>query len=239
MYLDHVQIWWTNLLGERVLDARDMGVHQYAGQQHFARGLSVLTQWQGNKARATARSFLAVVAGSRFQEAVQATRGIMDFLYRARMPQLDEEDLADLDADLQEFHEAKEIFVREGAHTSEYGFNNIAKLHVLRHYSHTTREMGTPDGYTTETPERLHKDYVKASYNSTNGIIPEPQMLTHLQRQEAWQLLRAKYEHEGLVEKRKRRGRPEEEFIDDEGTDKDFVDEDWIGKEECSDKGML
>lgn len=235
MYLEHLRIWWTRILGVRVLDARYMGLPRYAGQQHFASGLSALTQWQGNEARATARSFLGIVAGSRVREAVQAARCIMDFLYRARMPQLDDEDLAALDADLQRFHAVKEIFVTEGVQDSPYGFNNIAKLHILRHYSHMTREMGTPDGYTTETPERLHKDYVKASYNASNGIVPEPQMLTHLRRQEAWQLLRMKYEREGLVEKRKRRGRPGEEPIDDEGIDEDIVEEDW-GDEERIDE---
>ncbi|KAF8600664.1 hypothetical protein BDV93DRAFT_447042 [Ceratobasidium sp. AG-I] len=204
MYLNHIRIWWTRMLGERTLDARYMGVPRYAGQQHFSLGLSALTQWQGNEARATAQSFLGIIAGSRPQQAVQAARCIMDFLYRARMPQLDEDDLVTLDADLREFHEVKQIFITEGAHTSEYGFNNIAKLHILRHYSHLTREMGTPDGFTTETPERLHKDYVKASYHASNGIVPEPQMLTHLRRQEAWQMLRAKYEREGLIEKCKR-----------------------------------
>jgi hypothetical protein len=113
----------------------------------------------------------------------------MDFIYRARLPQLDEDDLTALDADLEEFHQVKQVFIMEGAQTSRYSFNNISKLHVIRHYSHVTREMGSPDGFTTETPERLHKDYVKASYHASNRIVPEPQMLTHLRRQEAWQIL--------------------------------------------------
>lgn len=80
MYLDHIRKWWTHILGENVMDAR---------------------QWQGNEARATASSFLAIVAGSRARKAVRAARCILDFLYRARMPQLDADDLAALDADLE------------------------------------------------------------------------------------------------------------------------------------------
>ncbi|KAF8599349.1 hypothetical protein BDV93DRAFT_449464, partial [Ceratobasidium sp. AG-I] len=185
VFLDHIRVWWTGILGDRAMDARYMGLPRYAGQQHFQLGLSALTQWQGNEARATARSFLGVVAGSRIRMAVQAARCITDFMYRARMPQLDEDDLAALDADLEEFHQVKQIFRTEGVQTSMHGFNNIAKLHIIRHYSHVTREMGTPDGFTTETPERLHKDYVKPSYHASNGVVPEPQMLTHLRRQEA------------------------------------------------------
>jgi hypothetical protein len=189
VYLDHLWVWWTHILGARKLDARYMGVPQYAGQQHFSLGLSALTQWTGNEARATARTFLAIVAGSRIRKAVQAAQCIMDFMYCARMPQLDEDDLNALDADLGEFHEVKQIFVTENAHTSKYGFNNISKLHAIQHYSHIIRKMGTPDGFTTETPERLHKDYIKVSYHASNGIVPELQMLTHLRRQEAWRIL--------------------------------------------------
>lgn len=197
VYLDHLRVWWTKLLGTKLLgrgashkqrakagnqamDARYKGVPRYAGQQHFSSGLSALTQWTGNEAKATARVFLAVVAGLTPKKAVRAARCVMDFLYRAQMPQLDEDDLAALDDDLREFHEVKNVFVQHDVHTSKYGFNNIAKLHILRHYTHFTREMGTPDGYTTETPERLHKDYIKFSYLASNGVVPEPQMITNL-----------------------------------------------------------
>lgn len=147
---------------------------------------------------------------------------------------MDEDDLTTLDADLAEFHEVKNIFIQKRAQTSKYGFNNIAKLHFLRHYTHVTREMGTPDGYTTETPERLHKDYIKVSYLGSNGVVPEPQMITNLRRREAWQMLRAKYERENLVAKRQRHGRLEEEPIDDEGLDADERidvddgDDEWV-----------
>lgn len=231
VYLDHLRKWWTRILGRRNLDARYMGVPQYTGQQHFSTGLSALTQWTGNQARAMARTFLAIVDGSRIRQAVQAVCCITDFMYRARMPQLDEDDLAAMDADLQEFHEVKQIFVTERAHTSKYGFNNISKLHIIRNYLHLTREMGTPDGFSTETPEQLHKDYVKVGYHASNSIVPEPQMLTHLRRQEAWQLLRTKYKREGFVEKPKRRGRAEEEPMDDELVEQGMVDQNWIGED--------
>jgi hypothetical protein len=44
VYLDHLRMWWTHILGKRQLDARYMGVPRYAGQQHFSSGLSALTQ---------------------------------------------------------------------------------------------------------------------------------------------------------------------------------------------------
>lgn len=245
VYLDHLRGWWTRLLGTKLLgrgashkrrteagnremDRRYKGVPRYAGQQHFSSGLSSLTQWTGNEAKATARVFLAVIAGSTPRKAVRAARCVMDFMYRARMPQLDEDDLAELDADLGELHEVKDVFIREKVQTSKYAFNNIAKLHILRHYAHLTREMGTPDGYTTETPERLHKDYIKTSYIASNGVVPEPQMITNLRRREAWQMLRAKYERKGLIAKPKRRGRPEEEPIEEEGPD----DDGWVDVDE-------
>jgi hypothetical protein len=152
------------------------------------------------------------------------------------MPQLDKNDLDTLDADLGEFHKVKQVFVTEKAHTLKYGLNNISKLHAIQHYSHIICAMGTPDGFTTKTPEWLHKDYIKVSYHASNGIVPEPQMLTHLRHQEAWRILQARYKREGVVEWREQCGWPEEEPIDKgiikDWVGEDLVDEDWEDEED-------
>ncbi|KAG9080880.1 hypothetical protein FRC06_006036, partial [Ceratobasidium sp. 370] len=163
----------------------------------------------------------------------------MDFTYRARAPQLDEDDLAELDADLAEFHQHKKIFESKGVFNSKYGFNGIAKLHILRHYPHLTREMGTPDNYSTEGPERLHIDYVKQPYARTNGVDPEPQMTVRLQQQDAWDFLRHELEAEGVIEKRRRRARPEEEPIDVEYTDGSEVEDPEEDSDEIDSDGEI
>lgn len=237
MYLVHVFQWWTKLLGLDELDERYKGLPRYPGHRYFENGISSITQWTGNEARATAPGFLPIVAGERTYKAVRAARCIMDFTYRARMPQLDEDDLLELDMDLAEFHQNKDIFRVKRAHESTFGFNGISKLHILRHYTHLIREMGTPDNFSTDTPERLHIDCVKEPYELSSHVDPEPQMATCLERREGWDRLRYELEDDGVIEKRKRRARAEEEPIDDGATTREednYFDE---GDEEYGEDG--
>ena len=64
-------------------------------------------------------------------------------------------------------------------------FDGIPKLHSLLHYSRAIRLLGTLDGYSTETPERLHIDCAKVAYRASNRVNYVPQMATYLSRQEA------------------------------------------------------
>jgi hypothetical protein len=64
-------------------------------------------------------------------------------------------------------------------------FDKIPKLHMLRHYVQMIRELGTPDGYNTETPEHLHIEYAKVPWRASNKVKPLPQMVKYIQRQEA------------------------------------------------------
>lgn len=215
VYLIHVFSWWRKLLGDRKFDARFKGLPRYSGHRHFENGISPIKQWTGNEARATARGFLPIVACESTHKAVRAARCIMDFTFRARMPQMDDEDLLELETDLSEFHDNKQVFRDKKVHNSQFGFNGISKLHILRHYPHLIRQMGTPDNFSTDGPERLHIDYVKAHYERTSHVDPEPQMTRLLEQQEAWDHLRYELQDDGVIEKKRRRARAEEEPIDD------------------------
>lgn len=223
MFLTHIKSCWAKLLGNPELDKRFIGVPHYAGNRHFSSGLSPLTQWTGNEAKAAAKVFLPVVAGNGPHLAVRAVRCVIDCMYRARQPQLDEDNLASLGSDLSELHTCKGLFVARRVHVLKYGFNKFAKLHMLRHYPHLIREWGTPDGYNTEGPEQMHINYVKVNYLGTNGVNAELQMLVNLQRTEALGIQRAKLERAGVLPKRQHRYRLDGEPTDweDESNDKD------------------
>ncbi|KIK82283.1 hypothetical protein PAXRUDRAFT_154070, partial [Paxillus rubicundulus Ve08.2h10] len=45
---------------------------------------------------------------------------------------------------------------------------NIPKIHQLSHYVQSIRLYGSPDGFNTELPERLHIDFAKDAYHSNN-----------------------------------------------------------------------
>lgn len=61
---------------------------------------------------------------------------------------------------------------------------NINKIHSMIHYSEAILELGTADGYNTETPERLHIEFAKSAYKATNRIHFFQQMTTYLDRRE-------------------------------------------------------
>ncbi|EUC60617.1 hypothetical protein RSOL_355980, partial [Rhizoctonia solani AG-3 Rhs1AP] len=193
-------------------------------------------QWTGNEARAIAKSFLGVVASDSPEMGVEAARALMDFTFRARQPQLDEDDLARLDHDLREFHATREVFLTRGAYKGE-DFNHFAKMHMMGHYTHQIREWGAPDGYNTEGPERLHIEYVKIPYGTTSGVEPEGQMIRYLQRIEALCIRRAELERAGVIEPRKRRYRPDDDMSGFEASEGDESEDeldvmmgDWEGQ---------
>lgn len=101
----HVVDWCTKSLGKEEMDRRYTGVPPLSGLRHFDDGISILSMETGAEARAIERTFIPVMAGSQPAEVVGAARCIMDFLYRAHRPQLNENDLVALEMDLSEFHD--------------------------------------------------------------------------------------------------------------------------------------
>ncbi|KAG8738339.1 hypothetical protein FRC10_006967 [Ceratobasidium sp. 414] len=208
---EHIVNWCTAILGAAEVDRRTKGMPRFPNLHHFSEGISPLSQWTGKEAKALGSIFIPVMAGCPAGEAVAAARGIIDFMYRAHMPELSDDELDAMERSLDDFHDAKDIFVhpmKKGYLPDESRFNDIPKIHMLSHYVRAIRELGTPDGYNSEATEWLHIDYVKLAWDSTNhGASALEQMATYLQRQEAWALLRAYlYEMGQLRDEKGKRG---------------------------------
>ena len=62
---------------------------------------------------------------------------------------------------------------------------NIPKLHSLRHYVESIRNLDTLDGLNIEHSKRLHIDYAKKAYVASSWKDYVIQMTKWLQRQEA------------------------------------------------------
>ncbi|KAI0027352.1 hypothetical protein K488DRAFT_61832, partial [Vararia minispora EC-137] len=60
----------------------------------------------------------------------------------------------------------------------------LPKLHSLRHYAPSIRLFGTADNLNTSYSERLHIDFAKSAYHSTNRKDEYPQMTLWLLRRE-------------------------------------------------------
>ncbi|KAG8764147.1 hypothetical protein FRC12_008248 [Ceratobasidium sp. 428] len=217
VFKDHLFSRWRHILGEVTIDNRLMGMPRFPGIRHFKTGISKFfkSQFTRTESRAAAKVCLPMVAGSQPAEAVGATRCITNFMYRAHLPQLDEDNLEAMDADLAEFHQLKHIFVSHGGLTSEFGWHGIPKIHMLSHYTFLIREYGTVDGYSTDISERLHIDCVKIFYRASNKVDAIEQMCTLLQQQDAWVMQRRKLEELNLIPKRKKRRQRSDEGSED------------------------
>lgn len=82
---------------------------------------------------------------------------------------------------LQDIHTYKDIFLEDGV--CEHF--NLSKLHSLLHYLQSIRSLGCLDGLNTETSERLHIDYAKKVYHTSNRKEYVVQMTSWLRQQEA------------------------------------------------------
>lgn len=87
--------------------------------------------------------------------AVQAAAALLDSIHWAQQPSFDEDDLDTMDELLERFHKMRD----EGIFVEAQDYFNIPKLHSLLHYTALIQLHGTPDGYNTETTERLHPPY--------------------------------------------------------------------------------
>ncbi|KAG9088545.1 hypothetical protein FRC06_001978, partial [Ceratobasidium sp. 370] len=194
MFGEHLVNWCTEILGEDELDRRTKGMPRFSNLRHFSQGISPLSQWTGKEAKALGSVFVPIIADCGQGKVVTAARSLVDFMYRAHKPELSDDDLQAMERNLEDFHDAKYIFVdpnNDNLPSDEDHFNEIPKLHMLSHYVELIRELGAPDGYNTEITERLHIDYVKVPWDTTNHVNALVQMATYLQRQESWALLKA------------------------------------------------
>ncbi|CCO37629.1 hypothetical protein BN14_11786 [Rhizoctonia solani AG-1 IB] len=175
----HLVRWMKEIIGQDKLDDWFAAMPRAEGLAHYPNGIS---------------AFLPTVVGSLDIDMREMVRALVDFIYRSHAPSLTESDLREMDNDLQIFHQHKVLLVGPIYKEVEH-FNKIAKLHMLRHWTHAIRELGTPDGYNTEGPEHLHIEYAKVPWRASNKVKPLPQMITYIQRQEAIRVHRAYLDH--------------------------------------------
>ncbi|KAG8769803.1 hypothetical protein FRC12_004732, partial [Ceratobasidium sp. 428] len=104
---------------------------------------------------------------------------------------------------------------------------------MLSHYAHSIRELGTPDGYNTESPEHLHIIYAKRGWRASNRRQAIRQIVKYIQRLEAIRIERAYYLDEYFGESpRLKLEAGDIEDDDDKGEDDGDDDEDDEGDEE-------
>ncbi|KAG9119492.1 hypothetical protein FRC07_005458 [Ceratobasidium sp. 392] len=183
---EHARDWVEEMLGTQEFNRRFKTMPQAHNLRWFKKGVTTVNNWAGRESRDMMCQFLPVVIDAQAPpEFIQLICALLDFSYLAHGAQLTNVDLAEMDTALAVFHKAKRMLIQEGIVKKRGSFNQIAKLHMLRHYTDDIRELGTPDGYSTETPEYLHIVYVKVPWHASNRRDPISQMVKYVWRLEA------------------------------------------------------
>ncbi|KAG9082493.1 pre-mRNA-splicing factor 8 [Ceratobasidium sp. 370] len=227
---DHLTKWVTHVLGKQVVDERHTTMPEYHGMRHFKNGISAVSQWTGRELKEMAKVLLPVMSDAN-PRVVTAGRALLDFMYLAHSSSLSDTELDAMEKALRTFHEHKDVFKQLKVVTTKKAFHGIPKIHMIQHYTYQIRQLGTPDGYNTETSERLHIDFAKMGYRASNKVNAVKQMALYIQRMEAV-AMHAAYLAE--TTRGARRHQPNREGDQDDGYQDDMeleaaigADEDW------------
>ncbi|EIM88648.1 uncharacterized protein STEHIDRAFT_129333 [Stereum hirsutum FP-91666 SS1] len=155
----HILTWATDILGPKELDHRIRTLPPFHDM---------------------AKIILACLVGRISNQALLAFRSILDFIYLAQYPTHNAETLSYMKDALATFQKHKDVFIKLGIREHL----NIPKFHSLLHYIESICLFGTTDNYNTEMFERLHIDYAKKAWRSTNHCDERPQMVRWLERRE-------------------------------------------------------
>lgn len=183
VFKDHIVNWSTESMqgGEDEVDRRFRAMTPHPTLRHFKKGISLVSQWTGTEYKNMEKVYLGILVGGADPAVLRAVRGVLDFIYFAHFESHTDESLAKMDAAWLAFHDNKHIFVDLEIRQHF----NIAKVHAMKHYIDSIRSRGTADGFNSEHPERLHIDFAKIAYKTTNRKAYIKQMTTWLRRQDS------------------------------------------------------
>ncbi|KAG8720731.1 hypothetical protein FRC09_009074 [Ceratobasidium sp. 395] len=188
---EKVRDWIEDLLGTVEFNRRFKAMPSAQDLRHFKKGVTKVKVWAGRESRDMMRQFLPVVIDAQAPAGIaRMVRALLVFSYLAQSAQLTDIDLAEMDKALEAFHRAK-LVLKNGAAKivkADSGFDRLAKLHMLGHYRRDICQLGTPDGYSSETPEHLHILYVKIPWRMSNRRDPLPQMIQYVRHLEALEI---------------------------------------------------
>lgn len=182
----HLVNWVKAAYDPAEIDARCRRLPPNHNVRLFFKGITSLSRLTGREHADICRILLGVVIdlglpdGRSPARLIKTIRALLDFVYLAQYPLHNDASLDALESALDEFHQNKSILVDLGIRANF----NITKLHFLRHYRMLIERLGAADNFNTEFTERLHIDFAKDAYQSTNKKDEFPQMTLWLERRE-------------------------------------------------------
>lgn len=181
---DHILSWCREIINDDdEIDRRVAAMPSHPGLRHFISGFTKLKTTTGAEHRALEKVILGALEGLIPSNVHDALEGILDFIYYDQLPVQSSTTLLLLSNALATWHAHKGAFIR--LHIRDKLLFNINKFHSMSHYEALIMDLGAADGFNTELPERLHIEYAKSAYKSTNRKQFVKQMCTYLSRSEA------------------------------------------------------
>lgn len=194
-FKDHLLEWFQAIMGDPEFNARYQKVTPYPGIRHFHKAISSLSQTTGKEHKEMEKVFAVVIRGAPgvSAEARKAAVALLHFIYLAQLPCQSDRTVKALYVALQQFHKYKHVFIGNAPNGKEMckGFHRIPKFHSLEHYMHLIQSKGSPDGFNSEAPERLHIEFAKKAYRATNKQEFVIQMVRWLRRRDGMSKQRA------------------------------------------------
>ncbi|CAE6368386.1 unnamed protein product [Rhizoctonia solani] len=181
----HAMTWIEEFMGPKDFDARYTAMPTAKGMRHFKKGITTVSKWTGRESKEMAKQFLPVIIDPLIpNDVVKLIRALLDFTYLAHSARLTETELAAMVEALGTFHQLKNTMV-EWEIVSPGAWDDMPIMHMVTHYSYSIRQLGTPDGYNTESPEYLHIPFVKEGWRASNKKNPIPQIVKYVGRMQA------------------------------------------------------
>ncbi|KDN40727.1 hypothetical protein RSAG8_07902, partial [Rhizoctonia solani AG-8 WAC10335] len=226
VFKDHLAKWLPKIIGTKLFDSRYQAMPRHHGIRHFKKGASKLSRSTGREAKEMMKAMPRHHGIRHFKKGAsklsrstgREAKEMMKVFLPVAADGGPRAELCEMDRQLKIFHENKSVFEEYKCLKKE--FYHIPKFHALQHYTHSIRMLGTPDGYNTEAPERLHIDLTKAGFQASNKVDDTEleQMTEYIQRMDSLAVHRAY-----LTYKTHREGNVDESW-DDYG-DEEVADE--------------
>lgn len=188
--LKHLIAWLRTICGDAEIDARCRRLPPNHNIHLFMNGISGLSRVSGAEHDQICRFLLGLIIDIRLPNnlhngrLLSAVSGMLDFLFLSQYPVHTSQSLDLQDDAFDLFHANKSIFIDLGVRAHF----QIPKLHNCRHYRPHIELYGTTDNCNTQYTERLHIDFTKNAYRSTNFKDPFTQMTTWIVRREKIQI---------------------------------------------------
>ena len=185
----HLIHWLVRVFGAAAIDTWCKAIPPNHKIMIFTKGITTLFQVSGHEHKKMCSVLLGLIIGLPIPGGwdsscmVKAVRVLLDFLFLAQYECHTSDTLTCLQDSLSAFHDNKEVFVNLEVREQF----NLPKLHGLLHYVSLIRLFGTTDNYNMEQSERLHIDFAKDAYRTTNHKDKYPQMTVWLEPREKMQ----------------------------------------------------